>query len=400
MTAVERDEDWPLVFAGEVFRTVRAKALWDSITRATYDYAEPGVIFIDRINSRQQPGLLRDHHRDQPLRRGTAAALWRLPARLDQLGTAGAPALYTGRPHRRGRARPARAHCGAHDGQHDRRFPLPVGGAAPGGFRETPHRSRDHWPRRRADHDRPALRIARSGRPGRAMGRAHQPHRLRTSCDLAVEKGVLPLFDREAYLAGETVSALPDDIGDRIAAGGIRNALLTSIAPTGTISLFADNVSSGIEPVFCAELHAQSAAPRRLHIRGRSVRLCAAPLPRAVRTRSAGAGTLHHRTRSDAQRAHPHAGGPAAPRRQRHLEDGQPTRRHTLRSVPGCVLGRLQERLQGVHHLPAQPRHWGGARGEAGRSDASARRNRPVSGGPPCPLGEAHRRHVQAALAG
>ena len=72
----------------------------------------------------------------------------------------------------------------------------------------------------------------------------------RTSCDLAVEKGGFPLFDREAYLAGETVSALPDDIRDRIAAGGIRNALLTSIAPTGTISLLADNVSSGIEPVF------------------------------------------------------------------------------------------------------------------------------------------------------
>jgi len=72
----------------------------------------------------------------------------------------------------------------------------------------------------------------------------------RISCGLAVEKGTFPLFDREAYLAGETISALPDDIRERIAAGGIRNALLTSIAPTGTISLFADNVSSGIEPVF------------------------------------------------------------------------------------------------------------------------------------------------------
>ena len=52
MAAVERDEDWPLVFAGQVFRTVRAKALWDSTTRATYDCAEPGVIFTDRINAR------------------------------------------------------------------------------------------------------------------------------------------------------------------------------------------------------------------------------------------------------------------------------------------------------------------------------------------------------------
>jgi ribonucleoside-diphosphate reductase alpha chain len=72
----------------------------------------------------------------------------------------------------------------------------------------------------------------------------------RASCDLAAEKGAFPLFDRNAYLAGESVRELPDDIRAAIAAGGIRNALLTSIAPTGTISLLADNVSSGIEPVF------------------------------------------------------------------------------------------------------------------------------------------------------
>src|SRR5579859_1505729 len=52
MQAVEADADWPLVFAGRTCRTIRAKALFDSITRATYDYAEPGVIFIDRINAR------------------------------------------------------------------------------------------------------------------------------------------------------------------------------------------------------------------------------------------------------------------------------------------------------------------------------------------------------------
>ena len=64
------------------------------------------------------------------------------------------------------------------------------------------------------------------------------------------EKGAFPLFDRDAYLARPHIQALPPDIRDAIAAHGIRNALLTSIAPTGTISLFADNVSSGIEPVF------------------------------------------------------------------------------------------------------------------------------------------------------
>ncbi|MEK9725279.1 MAG: ribonucleoside-diphosphate reductase, adenosylcobalamin-dependent, partial [Rhodospirillaceae bacterium] len=70
------------------------------------------------------------------------------------------------------------------------------------------------------------------------------------SVDLAKERGAFPLFDKEAYLAGETVQGLDMDVKTAIAQHGIRNALLTSVAPTGTISLFADNVSSGLEPVF------------------------------------------------------------------------------------------------------------------------------------------------------
>jgi len=72
----------------------------------------------------------------------------------------------------------------------------------------------------------------------------------RASSALAAEKGSFPLFDKEPYLAGETVAGLDEDLRAAIAERGIRNALLTSVAPTGTISLFADNVSSGLEPVF------------------------------------------------------------------------------------------------------------------------------------------------------
>lgn len=72
----------------------------------------------------------------------------------------------------------------------------------------------------------------------------------RASVELAKEKGPFPLFDAERYLASPTIQDLDEDLQEAIREHGIRNALLTSIAPTGTISLYAGNVSSGIEPVF------------------------------------------------------------------------------------------------------------------------------------------------------
>ena len=73
------------------------------------------------------------------------------------------------------------------------------------------------------------------------------------SVELAKEKGAFPLFDSDAYLASGTMQAMDEDVRVAVAEHGIRNALLTSIAPTGTISLYAGNVSSGIEPVFAYE---------------------------------------------------------------------------------------------------------------------------------------------------
>lgn len=72
----------------------------------------------------------------------------------------------------------------------------------------------------------------------------------RTSIQLAREKGPFPYFDRDAYVAAPFIQSLPADLRQGIAEFGIRNSHLTAIAPCGTISLLADNVSSGIEPVF------------------------------------------------------------------------------------------------------------------------------------------------------
>lgn len=75
----------------------------------------------------------------------------------------------------------------------------------------------------------------------------------RASALLSSEKGSFPLFDLEKYLDGNYIRTLPEEIKDLIRKFGIRNSHLTSIAPTGTISLTADNVSSGIEPPFLLE---------------------------------------------------------------------------------------------------------------------------------------------------
>ena len=133
MTAVERDEDWPLVFADQVFRTVRAKALWEGITRATYDYAEPGVIFIDRINARNNLAYCETISAtkpcgEEPLPLYGACLLGSINlARL--VRQAFTPGACIDEDELAGLVRIAVRMMA----QHDRRFPLPVGGAAPAG---------------------------------------------------------------------------------------------------------------------------------------------------------------------------------------------------------------------------------------------------------------------------
>jgi ribonucleoside-diphosphate reductase alpha chain len=250
MKAVREDADWDLVFGGRVFRTVKARALWERIMRATYDVAEPGVIFIDRVNRRNNLHYCESIQAtnpcgEQPLPPYGAcllgsinlAALIRDPftpqARLDQ------EALE--------RLVPVAVRM--LDNVIDvSRFPLP-------------QQEREAKAKRRVGLGVTGLADAlifcgvrygstEAEKLARDWLGAVQRLSYLASADIAAEKGSFPLYDRARYLAGETVKALPDDVRSAIGRYGIRNALLNSIAPTGTISLLADNVSSGIEPVF------------------------------------------------------------------------------------------------------------------------------------------------------
>ncbi len=250
MAAVKADDAWELKFDGMVHKTVGARELWDQIMRATYAYAEPGVIFIDRINRRNNLNYCESIAAtnpcgEQPLPPYGACLLgsvnlsrfitepFRDDAALDTEAfdrTVAAAVRMMDNVVDVSRF-PLKAQ--RHEAQAKRRIGLGVTGLA----------------------DALIMMKARYGSP-RALELTEtwmkrlQRQAYLASAKLAEEKGPFPLFERDAYLAGESVMELDDDVREAIAEHGIRNALVTSIAPTGTISLFADNVSSGLEPVF------------------------------------------------------------------------------------------------------------------------------------------------------
>ena len=149
------------------------------------------------------------------------------------------------------------------------------------------------------------------------------------SAELAREKGAFPLYDARALPGGAAAcSACPRRCATAIAQHGIRNGLLTSIAPTGTISLLAGNVSSGIEPVFDFR-YERRVLERDGSARTETVEDYAHALYRqmfgAARAPDAG---LRHGGGAHPPRASGDAGRAAAPRRQLHLQDHQLPRRH------------------------------------------------------------------------
>jgi ribonucleoside-diphosphate reductase alpha chain len=272
MEAVSRDQDWALVFPAEddtetdalvrqwsdrlepvrcrVYRRVRARVLWDRLMRATYEYAEPGVLFIDRINEfnnlRYRELISATNPCGEiPLPPYGACDLGSInltafvhdpfsrEARLDLDGIRETAAIATRMMDNVIDASQFPLDRQAAQARGSRRIGLGLTGLA-----DTLAMLGLHYA------EAPARELA-----ARVMQLiCHTAYR--TSVELAREKGSFPFFEREKYLQGKFIRGLPHEIRDDIARHGLRNSHLTAIAPTGTISLLANNISSGLEPMY------------------------------------------------------------------------------------------------------------------------------------------------------
>ena len=283
MQALERDESWPLLFPAEeddagqtlmrhwpghaekvackVYREIPARTLWQRIMRATYDYAEPGVLFVDRANRMNNLW-----YNERITSTNPCGEIPLPPYGACDLGSINLT-RFVQAPFRPGAQfdlkalqRTVTLAVRLMDNVIDvSRYPLPA------------QAERAHGTRRiglgltgLAD-----TLIMQGLHYGSEAGRRHAASLMaaichsayRASIELAREKGSFPLFERSLYLDSPFIQLLPADIREGIERYGIRNSHLTAIAPTGTISLLADNISSGIEPVFAYRFNRRILAP-------------------------------------------------------------------------------------------------------------------------------------------
>ena len=250
MDAVKKGEDWKLIYNNKVYSVIKAADLWDQIMRATYNFAEPGVIFIDRINATNNLSYCEtitatNPCGEQPLPPYGACLLGSINlaklveqpfdknAYLDvsQLEDLVSTAVRMMDNVIEVSQFPLEAQ--KLEAINKRRIGLGVTGLADAllmvGLRygsDEAVKKTEKWMKT----------IALSA--------------YKASINLAEEKGAFPLFDPEKFIVSGKMIQMDEDVKQAVHKFGIRNALLTSIAPTGTISLYAGNVSSGIEPVF------------------------------------------------------------------------------------------------------------------------------------------------------
>ena len=250
MAAVKADASWELSFEGTVCKTVDARQLWNRIMRSTYDYAEPGVIFIDRINAMNNLAYCETISAtnpcgEQPLPPYGACLLGSVnlarlvnepfseTAHLDEDALDHLVAIAVRMMDNVVDTSRFPLEAQRQEALSKRRIGLGVTGLADALLMVGQRYGSDD-----------AARL--TGQWFKQIARAAYL----ASARLAKEKGAFPLFDADKFLSSGAMQAMDDDVCAEIRKNGIRNALLTSIAPTGTISLYAGNVSSGIEPVF------------------------------------------------------------------------------------------------------------------------------------------------------
>lgn len=257
LDAVTNDRDWSLVFpcTGDrpdpaVQRTIRARGLWDLITREAYEHAEPGILFIDRINRTNNLYYCEEISATNP-----CGEVPLPPHGACNLGSINLtrfvadPFTADARLDVQGIADTASVAVRLLDNVIDvSGFPLPEQavvererrrvGIGITGLADTLIMLGLHY-----DSDSARELVA-------GVMRAIRDAAFRASIALAREKGAFPCLDTGKYLQSPFIRSLPDDLQEGIAENGIRNSHLLAVAPTGTISLLANTVSSGIEPVY------------------------------------------------------------------------------------------------------------------------------------------------------
>lgn len=254
MEAVKKDKDWDLKFSGKVYKTVKAKELWDTILKNTYAFAEPGVIFIDRINKENNLWFIEDIRAtnpcgEQPLPPYGACLL----GSVNLVKFVQNPFSTSAEIDVNGLEKTVRTAVRLLDSVIDTsNFPLEA-------QREEAMNKRRMGLGVTGLADMLFMIGHRYGSEGAVDVTDGIMRRIaiaayEESIQMAKELGCAPVLQtkeaRKQFIQSGFMKRMPKYIRDGVLEHGIRNALLLSIAPTGTISMFAGNVSSGVEPIF------------------------------------------------------------------------------------------------------------------------------------------------------